>query len=143
MLDVLLWLNLASSLFMTGLIWFVQIVHYPLFLRIPSEKVALYAEEHSSRATLVVAPVMLVELAASLLLPFHGPPGVSALWLWALLLMTAANFASTFFVQVPLHAKIARGDLESIPVLVASNWLRTLLWTLRSLLLIGILARPS
>lgn len=32
----LLLLNLASALFMTGLIWFVQVVHYPLFERIRS-----------------------------------------------------------------------------------------------------------
>ena len=31
MMDALLLLNVASTLFMVGLIWFVQIVHYPLF----------------------------------------------------------------------------------------------------------------
>ena len=31
---LLLLLHAAATLFMTGLIWFVQVVHYPLFARV-------------------------------------------------------------------------------------------------------------
>ncbi len=143
MSELAVWLNVVPCLFLTGLIWFVQIVHYPLFLRIPAEKIALFAEEHSSRTTLVVAPAMLVELAASLLLLFHEPAGFSLAWRSFLAALTMAIFASTFAIQVPLHARIAAGDLTSIPRLIASNWLRTILWSIRSVSLIWLLTQRA
>lgn len=33
-METLLYLHAGATLFMTGLIWFVQVVHYPLFLRV-------------------------------------------------------------------------------------------------------------
>jgi hypothetical protein len=53
--------HLAATLFMAGVIWFVQVVHYPLFSRIGSEKFSLYSKAHSRLTTCVVGPPMLVE----------------------------------------------------------------------------------
>ncbi len=53
--------HLAATLFMAGVIWFVQVVHYPLFSRIGSEKFSLYSNAHSRLTTCVVGPPMLVE----------------------------------------------------------------------------------
>ena len=35
--------NLSATLFMVSVIWFVQMVHYPLFARVGQEKFALYS----------------------------------------------------------------------------------------------------
>ncbi|MEM9735245.1 MAG: hypothetical protein AAF908_01395, partial [Pseudomonadota bacterium] len=44
-------------------------------------------------------------------------------------------WASTFFVQVPLHGKLERGhDATLVRRLVMTNWLRTFLWTARGVL---------
>ena len=48
-------------------------------------------------------------------------------------------WASTFLVQVPLHEVLARGfDAEAHSRLVASNWLRTFLWSARAVLVLGL-----
>ena len=60
--------NVVSTLFMVGLIWMVQIVHYPLFDDVGQENYVRYQQRHQSNITYVVAPVMLVELATSILL---------------------------------------------------------------------------
>ena len=52
--------NLSTTLFMVGVIWFVQVVHYPLFSRVGGEGFALYSKAHS-RLTTYVGPPMLVE----------------------------------------------------------------------------------
>jgi hypothetical protein len=52
--------HLAATLFMIGVIWFVQVVHYPLFSRVGPEKFSLYSEAHSRLTTYVVGPPMLV-----------------------------------------------------------------------------------
>lgn len=56
---------------MTGLIRFVQIVHYPLFTKIGSRGFAQYAESHRHLTSLVVVPLMLLELLSAFLLPFY------------------------------------------------------------------------
>ncbi len=60
--------NLAATLFMVGIIWFVQIVHYPLFSRVGGAGFAAYSEAHSRLTGLVVGPPMLVEAATTVAL---------------------------------------------------------------------------
>ena len=52
----LLLTHLASTLFMTGVIWFVQCVHYPLFASVGEEGFRNYEERNSALTTWVVAP---------------------------------------------------------------------------------------
>jgi hypothetical protein len=113
---------------MAGLIWFVQIVHYPLFAQIPDEVATAYAVRHQSRTTLIVAPTMLVELIASIglvtMLETRGVLPVAAVGLLAL------AWVSTFAVQVPLHAKLLREPSAAVVRrLVVSNWVRTVAWS--------------
>lgn len=132
--ELLLKINLASSLYMTGLIWFVQIVHYPLFERIGRESFVSYEEKHQARTTWVVAPAMLLELAVSIAILFAAPATPA---LWAASSMTLIVWASTMAIQVPLHSQLASGfKPASFRSLVASNWIRTIAWTLRSTLLL-------
>jgi hypothetical protein len=65
--------NLAATLFMVGVIWFVQVVHYPLFSRVGSEKFSLYPKAHSRLTTYVVGPPMLVEQRLPSCSSFAGP----------------------------------------------------------------------
>ncbi|GAB4363246.1 MAG: hypothetical protein OHK0021_07170 [Bryobacter sp.] len=129
-------LNFACSLYMTGLIWFVQVVHYPLFDRVGPQNFALYSRDHAARTVFVTAPIMLLELALSGWLLLERPRDVPPVWLWSLAAMNLALFASTFLLQVPLHEKLQSGySRDAIQALVASNWIRTLLWSLRSVAL--------
>lgn len=137
----LLLTNLACSLFMTGVIWFVQVVHYPLFERIGPDNFAWYQERHQRLTTRVVAPAMIMELAASFALVL-GNPSSSAFWVPSG--MTLLVWASTMLWQVPLHAKLASGFNQATWItLVASNWIRTIAWTLRSILLLWLAARTN
>ena len=58
--------HVAATLFMVGVIWFVQVVHHPLFSRVGPEKFSLYSEAHSRLTTYVVGPPMLVEAVGTL-----------------------------------------------------------------------------
>ena len=44
--SVCLLLNFASTWAMVGLIWLIQIVHYPLFSRVGADQFKLYEQEH-------------------------------------------------------------------------------------------------
>lgn len=118
----------GATLFMTGLIWFVQVVHYPLLRRIPPTEVATYAREHARRTGWVVGPVMLAELGLGLALAARG--GSLA---WLALALLGVIWASTASIQVPLHRRLALDpDPSTIERLVRTNWLRTAGWTLRA-----------
>ena len=58
----MLWLflaHVAATLVMVGVIWFVQIVHYPLFSQVSEAAFNLYEAQHTRLTTYVVAPAML------------------------------------------------------------------------------------
>jgi hypothetical protein len=128
--SIALQLSAGSSMVMVGLIWFVQVVHYPLMAQVGTKESVAYAARHQSRTTLVVAPTMFVELGASIAVAvLLGGLG------WLALALVGAVWASTFFVQVPLHARLSEGFDASVHCrLVATNWFRTALWTAKGLL---------
>lgn len=138
----------TTAAMMTGVIWFVQAVHYPLFAKIPSQAFPSYEDLHTVRTAWVVAPLMLMELvsaAALVLLRFPTgettPIGLSPLHLAALACLLGI-WASTFFLQVPLHGKLLlSADPGSLEKLVATNWIRTVLWSLRVILLLPLLPK--
>lgn len=126
-------LNLAATLYMTGLIWFVQLVHYPLFAKVGTENFAAYESVHRRLTGVAVAPAMLLELATAVLLVLHPPLLLRGEWAWAGLALVAVIWASTFLLQVPQHDILQHGfEARSHEQLVASNWIRTAAWTLRA-----------
>lgn len=127
-------IHLLFSLYMLGLIWFVQIVHYPLFAKIKAENFVGYEQQHTHKTSFITAPPMLVELATAILLLYLN---FGDLLHWINTIGVIGLWASTFFIQVPLHQKLSQNhDTKAIQKLVRSNWIRTIIWTLRGLLLV-------
>ena len=118
---------------MVGLIWLIQIVHYPLFEKVGKQQFHTYIKDHQRLITCVVLPLMLVELATSLLLwssrP-HVPIGLVAVGIILVILI----WGSTFLIQVPLHSQLLNQyNLKVCRRLVLSNWIRAIGWSLRGL----------
>jgi hypothetical protein len=139
---VLLVANAACAWFLAGLIWTIQLVHYPLFSRAGRDGFAAYESAHSRMITPLVGPVMLAELALALALVAMRPRAVPAWAAWTLLALVGAVWLSTFALQVPAHGILARGfDAEAHARLVATNWIRTAAWTARAAILAWLLAQ--
>jgi hypothetical protein len=119
---------------MTGLIWLIQLVHYPSFNYISKNEFNLFHAFHSQVITFVVGPIMLVELGTSLFLVLNQKLSlISCLNFLGLVLIWIA----TAFLSVPTHNKLGTAvNAESIAFLISTNWIRTVLWTMRSGLLI-------
>lgn len=132
--DCVLMAQAIASGAMCGVIWFVQIVHYPLFGY--GDGSSDYARENQHRTGRVVIPFMLVEGLAAVAIAWRPPPGVSFPVAIAGVAMVAALWLSTALVQMPLHARLAaEGHAPAVVVrLVWSNWLRTALWSARAAL---------
>ncbi len=147
MFNTILLANAAATLYMVGLIWMVQIVHYPLFDGVGAEAFTDYEARHTRRMTPIVLPPMVIELVSAILLvvmlPAARASGVAVpMWMaWAGLGLVLLLWGVTFALSVPQHAKLAHGfDLRAYRLLVDTNWLRTTAWTLRGGLVVGMLA---
>jgi hypothetical protein len=58
--ELLLLIHLVATPFMTGVIWFVQPAHYPLFSALGRSEFTACARQHTAQATRSVATPMLV-----------------------------------------------------------------------------------
>lgn len=130
-----IWLiQVVSTWYMTGLIWFVQISHYPLMNYVRGPDYVEFQKAHMKRTSLAVGPMMAAEALTGAALLYMRPaflPFSMALLLFCALLLI---WISTALLQVPCHLKLERGFNALIHRrLVASNWIRTALWTIRAL----------
>ena len=128
-MEIILIVHAVVTLAMVGVIWFVQVVHYPLMGLVTAPHFAQYEREHQRRTTWIVAPLMILEAATALLLIWSTQLSAAAL---IGLISLALIWLSTFFIQVPCHTALAEHfDAAVHRRLVQSNWLRTVLWSLR------------
>ena len=141
---LILLIHVVTTWYMVGLIWFVQVVHYPLFAAVEGERFKKYHRQHVRRTTWVVAPVMLVELVSAIALLVVGPAAVSAWLLWAGFALLTVAWASTALLQVPRHNQLAKCyDETAWRGLCRTNWLRTFAWTARGVLMGAALAQAA
>ena len=128
----MLLIHLIATWFMVGLIWFVQVVHYPMFSLVTGDSFVRYEAAHQRLTTFVVLPVMLIELLTAAMLLWSRPRGVPVAMLMAGLGLLVGIWLVTFMLSVPAHQLLAVGfDAQAHRRLVDTNWLRTVGWTLR------------
>lgn len=136
MSSLILLAQVISTWFLVGLIWTIQIVHYPLFAAVGVDRFVAYEASHTRLITLVVGPVMLVEAATAGLFVAMRPASIPAWIPWTGLGLVILIWISTAILQVPDHAKLANGfDATAHAHLVGTNWLRTIAWTARGVIL--------
>lgn len=124
---------LSLSMFLTGLIWVVQLVHYPTFHFVSEKQFVDFTSFHAKRISNIVIPVMVAEGVLSAFMVLQDP---SQLVFTLNFLMVGGIWASTFFLSVPCHKKLYDGkNGVAIDRLVRTNWVRTILWTSKSILL--------
>lgn len=122
-------LHIFSCFFLCGLIWTIQVVHYPGFIY--SKGLFLdFHSFHSQRITWVVGPIMLLELLTGAWLLAQNS---SSTFEWWNLASIIAIWLSTALISVPYHTELSANFSEiTVQKLVITNWIRTALWTLRS-----------
>ncbi len=133
----ILLINIFSAFFATGLIWTIQLVHYPSMRFVSRDKFELFHSFHQLRISIIAMPLMAIELITSIILFMQNIENESSLIFKINLIIVTLIWFSTIFIQVPLHQKLSKGKKNSlIDKLVLTNWFRTVLWTLKSILII-------
>lgn len=121
---------LFSSLFMTGIIWFVQIIHYPLYKKIDRQSFLAYEQLHTRLAFYLIGPMMLAELVSTLIVAWLFTHTLTIL----LLIMVVVMWLSTFMVQARIHRQLTKAyDETKLNRLIRTNWFRTIVWTVKGI----------
>ena len=131
--SILLLIHLISTSLMVGIIWVIQVVHYPSFHYIGNSRYISFQKFHMERISYIVIPVMLVESISGFFLIYDE---LNPILLISMVLLLSIWMLTAFFFS-SLHQKLVSGyEEETVRKLVKINWIRTALWTLRLVLLI-------
>ena len=124
-------IHLVLASIMVGVIWVIQLVHYPSFRFTDREKYVSFQIFHMRNISFIVVPVMILEILSGLLLVLYHSNHESLLRISFILLLIIWLVTALLFAQI--HQKLSKGyDETLVRKLVSLNWIRTLLWTIRS-----------
>ena len=134
-IEILSDVHFLSTSLMVGIIWVIQLLHYPTFHFIKESDYVEFQHFHMQRISFIVVPVMIIELLSGFMLVYYFRSNLLILCLIILLVIWLITFV--FFTN--LH-QILLGGYDKIIVdkLVQFNWSRTVLWSLRLIILIYI-----
>ena len=136
----LLLANLVLCAVLTGLIWTVQLVHYPGLALVGKAEFARYHAAHTARMGALVGPLMVLELLLAGWLAWAGRAALPHGAGWWSLALVGVVWAVTFFISVPFHNRLGAGGYDYVVIdgLVRTNWLRTMARTLRLAVLVAV-----
>lgn len=128
--------HVCATLFMVGLIWFIQVVHYPLFANVGQPQFKEYEELHQRLTTWVVGPAMLVELVTAIALVKYASAESTTL-AWVGLGLVVLIWLGTATLSVPAHNSLTvEYSTNAWQKLVSTNWIRTVAWSARGILVL-------
>ena len=131
--------QVVATLWLAGMIWTIQVVHYPLFELVGDDFTA-YQAAHSARISFLLLGPWAVQGVTTAWVLLSRPAGVP-LWM----VLAAAGFAAatvvvTVLVSVPQHDVLTGGfDVAAHTTLVRTNWWRTLAWSGHAVLAVWML----
>jgi hypothetical protein len=134
----------ASTVFLAGVIWTIQVVHYPLFTRVAPAGFTAAMADHSRRITGVVLLPWAVQGATTVWLLVQRPAGTPTPLIWSAAVLATLPVAVTIAASVPAHQALGRGfDPRVHARLLATNWLRTAAWTAHAAVAVAILLHAN
>jgi heme exporter protein D len=129
--------QLASTLVLVGIIWTVQVVHYPLMARVGRDRFVAYEAAHAPRMAAVVLVPWLLEGVTTAWLLVERPASIGAPLVWSGTVAALIPVLVTVVWSVPAHSRLSTGfDADVHARLVRTNWLRTFGWTAHAIVAI-------
>ena len=132
-IDTLYFIQIVCNSYLVSLVFMTQFITYPTFLHIDKDKFSEYHRKYVNNISFIVAPVMLIELLTLFLIAYLS----SEFLIVKTLILLLVIWLTTFFIMIPSHNRISKSfDKKEIINLINYNWVRTILWSLKLLLII-------
>ena len=138
-MDALLLTHVALTWAMVGFAWTIQLVQYPMMALVPPEAFPAFESVHQRRVVRVLAVFGVAEVVTAGWL-FLAPGTLPRAALLVAGMVLAVIWIATGAYFAPLHGRLALGfDAALHKRLVITNWIRTVLWTLRGVMVLALL----
>ena len=132
-LDILYFFQIICNSYLVSLVIITQFITYPSFLDINKSNFSEYHKKYVNKISLIVAPVMIVELLTLSYIAYLSSEFIIIKSLILLLVI----WLTTFIVMIPSHNKISIAYNEKeIQRLINYNWIRTILWSFKLFIII-------
>ena len=125
-------IQLAVTLIMVGVIWFVQIIHYPLYRKI-KEGFVQYERAHLRRMAFFAGFLMIVEAATAIMMIPMLPTGLATSLAIVNIVLLVLIWLSTLLFSVASHQKLSTHfSNKTLRALIGTNYVRATLWTAKA-----------
>ena len=132
-IDTLYFIQIVCNSYLVSLVFMTQFITYPTFLHIDKDKFSEYHRKYVNNISFIVAPVMLIELLTLSLIAYFS----SEFLIIKSLILLFVIWLTTFFIMIPSHNRISKSfNKKEIISLINYNWVRTILWSFKLLLII-------
>ncbi len=132
-IDTLYFIHIVCNSYLVSLVFMTQFITYPTFLNIDKDKFSDYHRKYVNNISFIVAPVMFIELLTLILIAYFSKDFLIIKSLILLLVI----WLTTFFIMIPSHNRISKSfNIKEIKSLINYNWIRTILWTFKLLVII-------
>ena len=132
-IDTLYFIQIVCNSYLVSLLFMTQFITYPTFLHIDKDKFSEYHRKYVNNISFIVAPVMLIELLTLSLIAYFS----SEFLIIKSLILLLVIWLTTFFIMITSHNRISKSfNKKEIISLINYNWVRTILWSFKLLLII-------
>lgn len=132
-IDTLYFIQIVCNSYLVSLVIMTQFITYPTFLHIDKDKFSEYHRKYVNNISFIVAPVMLIELLTLSLIAYFS----SEFLIIKSLILLLVIWLTTFFIMIPSHNRISKSfNKKEIKSLINYNWVRTILWSFKLLVII-------
>lgn len=137
---VLLVLHAGVTFALTGIIWFVHQIHYPIIQVIGAQQAAIFEALHWRKTIRIASFMLTIELISGLAILVWAPPGVPTFLIVTGNVLIVVIWATTWGICVPKHCQLkATGSAAAATILMKANAFRAALWTVRTILVASML----
>lgn len=127
--------HLAATWLLVGVIWTIQLVHYPSFSSIATETYATFQDRHMRSMGQLIGLPWLVEGICVLALFAFAPDTQTRVIATIGGLLEAVIIGVTIGWAIPAHTALTAGfDPVAHRTLLRWNWVRTIAWTARGVI---------
>ena len=128
--NIVINIHFASTAVMVGVIWVIQLLHYPTFYYIEKNNYSQFQKFHMNRISYIVIPAMVIEMLSGIMLVIINDDFIISFSLLVCI------WIITFVFFTNIHQRLlSKYENTAVEKLVNLNWIRTVFWTVRLVIL--------
>lgn len=129
-------IQLISSGAILGVLWYLQLVHYPLLKKVKDNFTA-YETLSVRKILFFMTPWIILDVLVNVILALNLSSGFAGIIMGIILALSIFTWLMTFFFQIDIQQELLSGfSLKSLKSVIRSSLIRTIIWSFKVALLV-------